>query len=142
MLPGGAAVLVDTRVLGFTALIAIVTGLAVGVLPALQLSRVAPFESLRHAAWGTTDGRWASALRGALLVAQIAIAVTLVVAAALLGRSFAAVEHVDLGFTPEHVTAFEISTEASGRSRQTAAAFYGRCSTVFARTPESTVPER
>jgi putative ABC transport system permease protein len=98
----------DWRVLVFTAGLAIVTGLAFGLAPSLQASRTALAGSL------TAGGRSASSsvsrnLRNALVVAEIAFAVLLVIAAGLLVRSFWALSHVNAGFQPEHVITARIT---------------------------------
>jgi putative ABC transport system permease protein len=100
--PRVADVYIDWRVLAFTAGLAVVTGLAFGLAPALQASRTALTESLR------TGGRGAALsvsqrLRNGLVIAEIAFAVLLVIAAGLLVRSFWALSHVNAGFQPEHV---------------------------------------
>jgi putative ABC transport system permease protein len=106
--PRLADVHVDWRVLAFTAALAVVTGLAFGLAPALHASRAALTGSLR------TGGRSGASsvsqrLRNALVVAEIAFAVLLVIAAGLLVRSFWALSHVHAGFQPEHVITARIT---------------------------------
>jgi predicted permease len=88
---------IDWRVLAFTAGLAIVTGLLFGLAPALQSTRIALAGTLNAASRGgaaTVSHR----LRGALAIAEVALAVLLVTAAGLLIRSFWALSHVDPGF--------------------------------------------
>jgi putative ABC transport system permease protein len=88
---------IDWRVLAFTAGLAIVTGLLFGLAPALQSTRIALAGTLNAAGRGgaaTVSHR----LRGALAIAEVALAVLLVTAAGLLIRSFWALSHVDPGF--------------------------------------------
>ena len=106
--PRVADVHIDWRVLAFTAGLAVVTGLAFGLAPALHASRTAITESLR------TGGRGAALsvsqrLRNGLVVAEIAFAVLLVIAAALLVRSFWALSHVNAGFQAGHVITARIT---------------------------------
>ena len=106
--PRLADVHVDWRVLAFTAVLVAVTGLAFGLAPALHASRTALTDPLR------SGGRGAALpvsqrLRSALVIAEIAFAVLLVVAAGLLVRSFWALSHVNAGFQSEHVITARIT---------------------------------
>ena len=106
--PRLADVHIDWRVLAFTAVLVAVTGLAFGLAPALHASRTPLTESLR------SGGRGAALpvsqrLRSALVVAEIAFAVLLVVAAGLLVRSFRALSQVNAGFRSEHVMTARIT---------------------------------
>jgi putative ABC transport system permease protein len=96
----------DGRVLAFAAFVSLLTGLAIGLLPALQSSRGDLHESLREGAGATSaKGR----VRSALVVAQSALAVLLLIGAGLLVRSFSHVLHQDPGFVPEHAISLRIS---------------------------------
>jgi predicted permease len=102
----------DWRVLVFTGGLAILTGLVVGLAPALHISRGALTESLKSA------GRCAASsvsqrLRGSLVVGEIALAVLLVIAAGLMIRSFWALSHVNPGFRSEHVLTARITPNES-----------------------------
>jgi putative ABC transport system permease protein len=104
---------VDARVLLFTLALSVFTGLVFGFVPALQASRADLRETLKEA--GRTAG--ASALRQRfrrlLVVAQVAMAVVLVVGAALLVKSFWRLRQVDPGFRPEHVAVLSLSLPQS-----------------------------
>ena len=104
-------VVIDARVVGFTAAAAIATALISGIAPAVRGARVDLAESL-HGGDGATAGgfrgRRAQRLRDGLLIAESAFAVLLLVSATLLGRSFVELTHVDAGYTPQHVLAAEI----------------------------------
>jgi putative ABC transport system permease protein len=93
---------IDWRVLSFTGGLAVLTGLLFGLAPALYASRAALAQSLNAA----TRGAGVSVshrLRSALAIAEVALAVLLVIAAGLLIRSFVALSHVDPGFQAERV---------------------------------------
>jgi predicted permease len=110
--PRLADVQIDWRVLVFTGGLAILTGFIFGTAPALQTSRNAVAQSLNAA------GRGASVsvsrhLRSALAVAEVAFAVLLVTAAALLIRSFWTLSHVNPGFQPEHIVTARITPNES-----------------------------
>ncbi len=103
----------DTRlsgtVLGFSLGISLLTGLLVGVVPALQQSRTDLRGALGEGARGSSDGPGRRRLRSALVAAQIAMALVILVAAGLLGRSFAALQTVDPGFSPAGVLSIEVN---------------------------------
>ncbi|HTT34141.1 MAG TPA: ABC transporter permease [Methylomirabilota bacterium] len=102
----------DWRVLAFTGVLAIFTGLISGLAPALQSSRTASAETLRS---GGRSGSLpvSQRLRSGLVVAEVAFAVLLVIAAGLLIRSFWALSHVDRGFRSEHVLTARITPNQS-----------------------------
>jgi putative ABC transport system permease protein len=107
-LPRLAEVRVDARVMAFTLLAATATGLLFGVLPALQLSRRLG-QSLRSAGRGGATLASGGALRTGLVVAEMALAVMLLVGAGLLIRSFANLVAVDPGFRTEHALTFPLT---------------------------------
>ncbi len=90
----------DSRVLAFTAAIALATGILFGLAPALQATRTDLVSSLK------ADGAVLRAgsrmeLRSALVVAQVTVSVVLLVAAALLTRGAVTAARADIGFRPE-----------------------------------------
>ena len=96
-LPRLDEVRVDTRVFLFALAAAAVASVAFGIIPAVHASRVDLNDSLRQGGRGTiagAGGRW----QRTLVVAEIAMAVSLVTAAALLVRSFSALSRADLGY--------------------------------------------
>lgn len=102
----------DWRVLLFTGALAVVTGMAFGLAPALESSRLSLIDSLNSAARGAvvTVSR---GLRGSLAVAEVAFSVMLVIGAGLLIRSFWALSHVDTGFRAQRILTARISPEES-----------------------------
>jgi predicted permease len=90
----------DYRVLLFTAGLTVATGLVFGLLPAVRASSPELQHSLRDGARGSTGttGR----LRNALVVAEVALAVVLVIGAGLMARSFVKLLQIDLGFARDH----------------------------------------
>ena len=100
-------VAVDLRVLAFATVVSIATGIAFGLAPALRASSVDLLTSLKDAARGTAGaGR---RTRSALVVAEVALALVLLVGAGLTIRSFAALTAIDLGFDPSHVVTMRVS---------------------------------
>ena len=107
-LPATAHVGVDLRVLWFALLVSLATGLLFGLAPALQMARTDLHESLKEG--GRSVGHRSSlALRRGLVVSTVALALTLLIGAGLLIRSFARVVGVDPGFKPDHLLVFNVS---------------------------------
>jgi putative ABC transport system permease protein len=93
-------------VLACAAALGVAAGLIFGLIPARQISRTGPVDSLKDGARGT-DGR--AAARRLLVVAQVSIAVVLLVGAGLLIKSFVRLMSVEPGFTTERVLTLRIS---------------------------------
>jgi putative ABC transport system permease protein len=89
---------VNGAVVGFTLLLSGLTALACGLLPALGGTEPGLLEAMKDAARGVTGGRSGLRLRGALVVAQTALALVLLVGAALLINSLVRLTRVDPGF--------------------------------------------
>ena len=101
---------VDWRVLGFTLAIAVLTGVAFGLVPALQAARGLPHEDLKdNGARSGSAGPRARRTRDALVTAEIAVALVLLVGAGLLLRSFTALSHVDTGIDTHNLLTFSIA---------------------------------
>jgi predicted permease len=116
-LPRAEEVAIDGRALAFTAVVSLVTGIAFGLLPALRASSPALQDSLRAGARGSTST--AGGLRSALVVAEVALAMVLVVGAGLMARSFVKLMQVDLGFSPEHRIALNYTISTARHSTDT-----------------------
>ncbi len=102
----------DWRVLMFTGGLAILTGLAFGLAPALQSSRSPLSESLNSVARGAVVSV-SKRLRGSLAIAEVALSVLLVIAAGLLIRSFWSLSHVDTGFRSQQLLTARITPDES-----------------------------
>ena len=103
----------DWRVLAFTAALACLSALIAGVAPALGLKTVDPGEALKSSGRGIAgDGRFS--VRGALVVAQIAVSFALVVAAGLFLHTFASLNRLPLGFVPEPLLVAELNLQPGG----------------------------
>jgi len=101
-------VTLDWTVIGFAIVVSLATALVFGILPALQLSRLDVVEVVRDAGRGATAGPTRSRLRGAFVVAQVALALVLLVATGLLTRSLLRLNAVDTGINPERLLALQI----------------------------------
>src|SRR5258706_8920002 len=111
---------VDGTVLTFTLLVCTVVSVLFALPPALQVSQVDTNDSLQASAGRTMVGGRGGRLRDALVVAEIGLTVVLLTGGGLLVRSLLALQHVSLGFRPEHVLAME----ATPQNRQLAKAFF------------------
>src|SRR5499426_3259626 len=99
---------VDGRVMAFGLLISLVTGVLFGLFPALQASRPDLNETLKEGARGS-GGVGGQRVRGALVIAEVALSVALLIGAGLLLRSFSKLQDVKLGFEPENLLSMRIS---------------------------------
>jgi predicted permease len=125
-LPRVNDVIIDGRVLGFAALVAIAAGLSVALLPAWRIGRGDVQATLRGGGHGATD-RGGLRVRATLLAVQVALSVTLLVVTGLFVTSFVQLLRVDPGFSPERVTAVEIAPIANRYPDEKArAALYDR----------------
>jgi predicted permease len=100
---------VDVPVLVFTLVLSIVTGLAFGLLPALHASRPNLQGVMREGSRTFAGDRSGNFARRALVVGEVAIALTLLAGAGLLIRSLQALQDVDPGFRAENVLTFQLA---------------------------------
>ncbi len=107
-IPRAIHVGVDWRVLGFTAGVSILTGLIFGLVPAFHSSKSELVESLKEGGRGTGDGARRNPIRSVLVVAELAVAVVLLVCAGLLIQSLWRLQKVKSGLTPENVLTFNV----------------------------------
>jgi len=100
---------IDWRVMTFTAALSLVTGVLFGLLPAMQLSGQDLNPVLRAEGRGSAGGRRRNRLRSALVVAQVALSMVLLVGACLLIHSFVRLRQVDGGFDARNVLTMKIA---------------------------------
>jgi putative ABC transport system permease protein len=102
-IPHLAEIHIDYRVLVFTALVVIVTGIAFGLVPVLAATKTHPSESLKEGGLRLSAGPGRERTRGALVVVQLALALVLLAGAGLLMRSFVRLTTTDPGFDPHNL---------------------------------------
>ncbi len=114
----------DGRALGFTLLLAVATGVIFGLFPALQASRpdVVPALKDESGAEGARR-RWLN-LRGALVVAQIALSLALLISTGLFLRSLSYTRQIDLGFKPDNVLEVSFNLALQGYNEAKGREFY------------------
>ncbi|MBP7417547.1 MAG: ABC transporter permease [Xanthomonadales bacterium] len=104
---------IDGQVLAFTLAVALLTGVVFGLFPALAQLGGKPYEVLKDGGRGNTGGRGARATRNVLVVVQMALAVTLLVGAGLLIRSFQQVADENPGFTRDGLLTVRLDLPSS-----------------------------
>lgn len=104
--PRASEVAVDGWALGFCIALALLTGIGFGLVPAIRASKVDLNVALKDAGRGTSEGRASLRLRDALVVAELTVALVLLVGAGLLMRTFVKLEKVDPGFRAESAYMF------------------------------------
>ncbi len=119
-LPRLNEVSVDWRVLLFAVTLSLVAGVVLGVVPALRAAASAPYEALKSASRGITEGRGGMRVRNTLVALEVGLSAMLLVTAGLLTASFIRVITVDKGFNIERVLAVDVSLPAA-RYQDTAA---------------------
>jgi predicted permease len=137
--PLGFALGVDMRVLGFTAVISLLTGILFGIAPAFRSARADLTESLKEG-FGVSPGivraagKWLSA-GNALVVAQVALAVVVLVGAGLLVRTLQNLRSVDVGFDAHNIVVFDIDPTLAGYKDAQVDGFYRDLQGRLAETP-------
>lgn len=125
-MPALSGAALDARVLLFTLALSVGTGLAFGLLPALQATAAGIVEGLRDGGRGTVGSRRANRLRAILVVAEVAVAVVLLVGSALLIQAFVRLTSVDSGFAADRVLTLEVALSPSAYPPPQAAPFFDR----------------
>jgi predicted permease len=100
---------IDGSVLVFTAMISVVAGLFFGIFPVFGYSRTQLANALKDGGRASTSGRERHRARSALAVAQVALALMLLVGSGLMFRSFRALRDVDPGFDAAGLMTFRIA---------------------------------
>ena len=131
--PGIAAASLDGRALAFSLGLALLTTLLFGVAPALATARRDPGDALKSGGRAVAGKR--APLRQALIVAEFAMSLVLVVAASLLAKSFLSVAHTPLGFHAEHVLTMRLLLPDARYNEKQRAAFAGEMTARCAALP-------
>jgi predicted permease len=112
-LPGIDHIGINTTVMAFTVAASILTGILFGIAPAINVSRPDLNKALKEVGHNTTGRFGIRSLRGWLVVAEVALALVLLVGAGLLTRSFSGMMSIDRGFNSEGVMTMRIQMPRS-----------------------------
>ncbi|HEU4629756.1 MAG TPA: ABC transporter permease [Gemmatimonadaceae bacterium] len=129
------SVSVDGGALAFTLAVTLLTGLVVGLVPALQVSRGDEAATLRDVGRSTSEGRRRTSVREVLVVWEVALACVLLVGGGLLLRSFVRVLDVDLGFQPAGAVAWQLNPGRDFADDTAQIAFYDALTARVAALP-------
>jgi predicted permease len=124
----------DWRVLAFTSAVTIITAVLFGTAPAFRATRVAPIDALREHGRGPIGDAHAR-LSGALVVAQVALSLVLVVAAGLFVRTFVRLEGRPLGFDADRVLVLDVDVSRAHIDPADRLPFYLRLTQAIAAVP-------
>jgi len=107
-IPGFDEISIDPTIMGFTLVLSLMTGLLFGVVPAWQISKSKINEMLKEGGRGSSSGSSRHRILGGLAMAEIALALILLMGAGLLIASFYHLQNTSPGFDPNHVLAVQI----------------------------------
>jgi putative ABC transport system permease protein len=117
----------DWRVLLFTISVSLLTGILFGLAPAVQVSKLDLYESLKEGGRGASEGKRGRRTRNLLVIAEVASSMVLLAGAGLMIRSFAALSSVKTGFHPENLLTMNVSiSEEEYASEQQVAGDFAR----------------
>jgi putative ABC transport system permease protein len=114
----------DARMLWMTMGVSLITGIFVGLLPAVTATRLAPHAALQENSRGAIGSSFRRRARAALVVAEVALAVTLTIGAGLLLRSFTSLMSVNPGFEPSQMLTWQMNLPARITTQDQRIAFY------------------
>src|SRR5207244_864166 len=107
--PRLAEIRIDARVLAFSFIVSLVTGILFGLTPARTASQVDLNETLKESSRSAMGGPRSRRLRNTLVVAEIALSLVLLVGAGLLIRSFSQLQQVNPGFSAQHALSLRLA---------------------------------
>jgi predicted permease len=111
VLPRSGEVSLDSKVLLFTLVLSLVTGVIFGLAPALKVTRTNLQEVMKQSGRGSSSFR--HRLQGIFVAAEMALALVLLVGSGLMVRTMAALWRVDPGFNPRHAITFALAMPAT-----------------------------
>jgi putative ABC transport system permease protein len=124
----------DGAVAAFAALLIVLTGVAAGLAPALQLSRANVQETLQDGSRGATEGVRGRGVRRGLLGLELALALALLAGAGLMGRTLLRLQDIDPGFDPRNLLTFTLSLGGTPHD-DARLQYFDRVSQVMAAVP-------
>ena len=125
----------DTRVLVFTGVLSVLTGVLFGLVPAFQITHHSLADTLKEQAGNLSGAAGQLQFRKALVVAQIALSLLLLIGAGLFARSLVNLRHIDVGFRSDHLITFGVSPGLNGYSQPQMLSLYKRLREDIAALP-------
>ena len=120
----GLSASLDMRLLVFTIVLSVVTGLLFGLLPAIKATRLNLEATLREQGSSVSSGLGQVRFRKGLVLSQVVLTTVLLVGAGLFARSLNNLKHLDLGLRADHLVAFSLAPELNGYSPQRTTALF------------------
>jgi putative ABC transport system permease protein len=135
-LPRAGEINIDARVLLFTLLISLLSGVLFGLMPALNISKENFTEELKGSGKGASDGSRRNSVRNLLILSEVALSLLLLISAGLLAKSFLRLQAVSPGFDIKNVLVMRLSLPKAQYSKpEMVTAFYEQLSTRVENLP-------
>jgi len=135
-IPRSLEIALDWKVLSFTAAVSVITGLVFGMAPLLHLREQVVSVTLKEGGQRATAGSARARVRSGLVMAEVALAVILVIGAGLLLRSFQKLMAADPGFNRERLTTFGLVLPGTAYPKpESRVAFFNRLMDRFHEVP-------
>ena len=125
----------DWRVFAFAVALGVGSAVLFGLFPALQASRPHLVEAIKEGARGSSGGRKGQRARSGLVVAEVALALVLLVGAGLMLRSFIKLQNTNIGIDPENVLTFRIGMPPPQFKEEDAGRFFKQLMPKMAEIP-------
>ena len=139
LMPDFAATIFDLsigpRVIGVTVMLAVVSTLVFGLIPALKLMRIEANPALQSQGVRATGGKSAARFRAALTTAQIALSMALLVLAGWFAQSLYNLAREDLGFRAESLTVFSLAPDRNGYTAERTSQLFERLEEELTQVP-------
>jgi putative ABC transport system permease protein len=129
------ALSLDWRIFAFTAALGVLTCLIFGLVPALRATRTAPGAAMKAGSRGSTDSRERFGMRRALVIAQVALSLVLVVGAVLFVRSLRNLMTLDAGFTQDGILVVSLDLRRAGIAEERRTAVFADITSRLAALP-------
>jgi predicted permease len=120
----GLSAKLDLRLLAFTLLLSVLTGLVFGLLPAIKATRLNLESTLREQGSSVSGALSQVRFRKALVVSQVVLTTVLLVGAGLFARSLNNLKTLDLGMRPDNLVAFSVAPDLNGYSPERTIALF------------------
>lgn len=125
----------DWRIFSFTLALGVGSAVLFGLFPSLQASRLHLVEAIKEGGRGSAGGHRGQRIRNGLIVAEVALALVLLIGAGLMLRSFIKLQNANIGVDPSNTLTFRIGLPATQYKPEDAARFFTRLMPALAAVP-------